>query len=278
VYLELRNVVDEDEANSSLKEAFAEGLERSDSEALIALTSDLPVASTETRKAGVQELKTAVADDSTTVGPVLPVCKTLLEDDERSVRLTTAKLFVAVAKAEPDAVVSCVPALTSRLADEEEFYYVRARAAEALGYVALDHPDAVTTPEMLADLRIGLSFEDSEVREKLAKALEFVAVGNPGRLRQQVSTLAEHLDDENVLVRYHLCTALAAVGCEYPAALAEVTDTLTERLDDENIYVRGRAVEAFGLLARSGAEDASLVEGKRTRRLTGSAPSRQFVG
>jgi HEAT repeat protein len=83
------------------------------------------------------------------VEPALPACEALLKDDERSVRLTTAKLFVAAAEADPDAVVPMVPALADRLADDEEFYYVRARSAEALGYVALEHPDIVASPEML---------------------------------------------------------------------------------------------------------------------------------
>ena len=64
----------------------------------------------------------------------------LLRDDERSVRLTTAKLFVAAADADPEAVVPMVPALAGRLAADEEFYYVRARSAEALEYVALGDP------------------------------------------------------------------------------------------------------------------------------------------
>jgi hypothetical protein len=52
-----------------------------------------------------------------------------------------------------------VDALAERLADDEEFYYVRARSAEALGYVAVDSPEGVTDPETLADLRIGLEFD-----------------------------------------------------------------------------------------------------------------------
>jgi hypothetical protein len=64
-----------------------------------------------------------------------------------------------------------------------------------------------------------------------------------------VSSLAEHLDDENELVRYHLCTALVVVGCEYPAKLAEATGPLQGRLTDGNPYVQGRAAETLGLLA-----------------------------
>ena len=184
-------------------------------------------------------------------GAVLPELTRLLTDDDRSIRLTTAKLFVAAAREAPAAAAPCIDDLAARLADESEFYYVRARSAEALGYVAFDRPDEVASPELLADLRIGLSFDEPEVREKLAKAIAYVALGNPGRLRHQVSNVAEQLDDENDLVRYHLATALVVVGAAYPSALADASAALAGRLDDEDPYVRGRAAEALGLLARS---------------------------
>jgi HEAT repeat protein len=141
--------------------------------------------------------------------------------------------------------------LADRLADEDEFYYVRARCAEALGYVAVEAPEAVTDPETLADLRIGLEFDEPEVKEKLAKALAYVALGDPSRLRHQIDSLAEYLDDDNELVRYHLCTSLVVIGCEYPERLAEAVEPLQKRLGDENPYVQGRAAEGLGLLAGS---------------------------
>ena len=251
----------EDGSNSSLQAVFAAALDRGDGEALAALVSDLPTTPVETRKACVQSLRSTVDDgdpplalDSASLARILPAFEPLLTDEERSVRLTTAKLFVAVAESNATAVVPLVSALADRLADDEEFYYVRARSAEALGYVALDHPETVTSPEMLADLTIGLSFDKPEVKEKLAKALEHVALGNPGRLTHHVSTLADHLNDEDELVRYHLSTALVVVGCEYPERLIEVSDALGAQLADENAHVRGRAAEAFGLLARSAAD------------------------
>lgn len=209
-------------------------------------------ADTETRKDTLQTLE-SVAEPAT-LGPVLSAVTPFLTDDERSVRLTTAKLFVTVAEADPDAVVPMVADLAARVADDGEFYYVRARSAEALGYVALDYPETVASPELLADLRIGLEFDEPEVREKLAKALAHVALGDPARLRHQVSTLADHLDDETVLVRYHLTTALVVVGCAHPEALQDGQDPLGARLDDANPFVRGRAAEALGLLARSSTD------------------------
>lgn len=214
----------------------------------------------EERKKALQELRRLTDDRPTALSSHLPSLTPFLTDDERSIRLTTAKLFVTLAETDPDAVVPVVTALADRLADEDEFYYVRARSAEALGYVALDNPDAVVSPELLADLRIGLSFDESEVKEKLAKALEFVALGNPRRLRHQVSNLAEHFGDENELVRYHLCTAVAVVGCEHPEALFDARIELSDRLDDENAFVRGRAAEALGLLVRADFEEEPLSE------------------
>lgn len=207
----------------------------------------------ETRKQSLRAVRSLAEERPSAVEAVAERLAVFLTDDDRAVRLTTAKLFVAVAEADADAVLSLVDTLRARLADESEFYYVRARCAEALGYVALEHPEAVSDPTTLADLRVGLSFDEPEVREKLAKALACVALGDPDRLRHQVDSLAEHLDDDNELVRYHLCTALVVVGCERPAKLSAGADALRARLDDESPYVRGRAVEALGLLARSDA-------------------------
>lgn len=205
----------------------------------------------ETRKATLQTVTQVAETQPSRLKPILETLTLFLTDEERSVRLTTAKLFVEIAAADPDGVSSVVPSLAARLADEDEFYYVRARSAEALGYVALEHPETAATPEVLADLRIGLSFDESEVREKLAKALEYVAVGDQDRLRHHVETLTESLDDPNELVRYHLCTALVVIGCTHPDALSESVAALRDRLDDENSYVRGRAVEALSVLERA---------------------------
>jgi len=73
----------------------------------------------------------------------------------------------------------------------------------------------------------------------------------PSRLRHQVASLADHLDDDTELVRYHLCPALVVVGCEYPGKVADATDALRGRLTDESPYVRGRAAEALGVVEES---------------------------
>ncbi|WP_135852485.1 HEAT repeat domain-containing protein [Halorussus salinus] len=220
----------------------------------------LGAAETATRKRALQSVR-SVADERPNVldGLAGPLAA-FLADDDRAVRLTTAKLLLTVARAEPGVVRPVVASLADRLADDDEFYYVRARCAEALGYVALESPETVGDPDILADFRVGLSFDEPEVREKLAKALAFVALGNPGRLRHQVSSLADHLDDERELVRYHLCTSLVVVGCEHPRKLADADDALRERLADDSPYVRGRAAEALALVGESDAHVEAIPE------------------
>jgi hypothetical protein len=235
-------------------------LERNAWDEAIGCLGRIETAPADDRKALFRSLKPVAEGRTALLEPILSALGAFLADDDRSVRLTAAKLFVRVAESRPEAVVPLVDALSDRLADEDEFYYVRARAAEALGYVALEHPEAVASPELLADLRVGLAFDEPEVKEKLAKALEYVALGNPRRLRHQVPKLVDHLDDENDLVRYHLYTTLVAVGVEVPERLVDVGDELVKGLDDEVPQVRGRAAEAFGLLARSEAEDSSIPE------------------
>lgn len=241
-------------------ETLLDLLDRGDHEKAATALERAANADPDDRKETLQRLRELVDDRPGLLEPLLPTLADFLTDDERAVRLTAAKLFVAVAEADPDAALQSVDPLAARLADDEEFYYVRARSAEALGYVALEHSEAVATPELLADLRIGLSFDEPEVKRKLAKALEHVALGDPDRLRHQVSSLADHLDDDGELVRYHLCTALVAVGCENPAALADAADPLAARLTDECPQVRGRAAEALGLLARADSADVPVTE------------------
>ncbi|GAB7021089.1 hypothetical protein [Halostagnicola bangensis] len=215
-------------------------------------------ADVERRKGLVRNVRSLAMEQPAAVSPVVAELSRFLTDEQRAVRLTTAKLFVTLAKADPDSVVSVVDELADRLGDEAEFYYVRARSAEAIGYVAVEHPVEVTTPTVLAELRIGLSFDEPEVTEKLSKALAYIALGNPRRLRHHVSTLGEHLDDENELVRYHLGTAIVSVGCEYPEVLSEVIAPLSARLDDGSPHVRGRAAEALGLLVRVAPDTPSF--------------------
>ncbi|WP_435181838.1 HEAT repeat domain-containing protein [Halorussus sp. AFM4] len=224
----------------------------------VAALDRLRSASVAERKEAMQSLRSSAGDLARAPAPVRTALAAFLEDPDRSVRLSAAKALVAVAEAAPEAAAPVVPPLADRLADDGEFYFVRARAAEALGYVALERPDDVASPETLADLRVGLSLDEPEVREKLAKALEHVALGDPDRLRHRAADLAEHLDDGTDLVRYHLCTALAVVGCEHPAALADARDALCARLADENPYVRGRAAEALGLLGRAPEGDLTV--------------------
>ncbi|KOX96581.1 HEAT repeat domain-containing protein [Halorubrum tropicale] len=220
-----------------------------DAEAVVATVADLTAVDADTRKRALRAVGDAVDDGTRLDGAAVGSLTSFLTDDDRAVRLTAAKLFVALARTAPEAVTPAVDSLGERLADDAEFYYVRARCAEALGYVAVESPEAVADPATLADLRVGLEFDEPEVKEKLAKALAHVALGDPSRLRHHVDSLAEHLDAGDELVRYHLCTALVAIGCEHPDRLTAAEAALGERLRDESPYVRGRAAEALGLLA-----------------------------
>ncbi|MXR40017.1 hypothetical protein GRX01_01410 [Halobaculum sp. WSA2] len=229
-------------------------------EEVVACLDRIGAADAEARRRALRAIRDVASEDPSVFDGLADPLASFLTDEGRAVRLTTAKLFVTLADSEPGVVLPVVDPLAERLADEEEFYYVRARCAEALGYLGRDSPESVSDPEILADFRIGLSFDEPEVKEKLAKALECVALGDPSRLRHQVESLAEHLDDDEELVRYHLCTALTAIGCEHPAKLAPGRDALAARLsdDDEDPHVRGRAAEALGLLTRVSDERGTV--------------------
>jgi hypothetical protein len=237
---------------------LTELLDEGDTEEAVTSLQRLDTADTDTRRRALRAVREVAEKRPSGFETLATPLAAFLVDDDRAVRLVTAKLFVTLAKAKPAAVLPAVDALADSLADDEEFYYVRARCAEALGYIAVESPEEVTDPETLADLRIGLEFDEPEVKEKLAKALAYVAVGDPSRLRHHVSSLAEHLDDDSELVRYHLCTTLVAVGSEHPAKLTDTRDELRERLADENPYVRGRAAEVLGVLVRSPSADMNL--------------------
>jgi rubrerythrin len=226
----------------------------------VAYLDRLGAAETETRKRALRALRDVATERPRSIEELVGPLSTFLTDEDRAARLTTAKLFVTLAEFEPEVVRPAIDTLADRLADDDEFYYVRARCAEALGYIGRNHPELVSDPAVLADFRIGLSFDEPEVKEKLAKALEYVALGDSGRLAHLVSSLTEHLDDEQELVRYHLCTALVLIGCDAPETLAEARDALAARLTDENAYVQGRAAEALGLLARAATTDPSFPE------------------
>lgn len=235
-------------ADTPISERVRTLLEADATDDAAAEVETLRTATADRRQSCLKSLRSTADERPALFAPLAPAFARFLEDDERPVRLTAAKTLVGIARAAPDEGRAAVEQLADRLGDDEEFYYVRARCAEALGYVALAHPETVATPETVADLRVGLSFDEPEVRVKLAKALSCVALGDPRRLRHQVDTLADYLDDEEVLVRYHLCTALAAVGCADPTRLDAAADALTARLDDEEAVVAGRAAEALGLL------------------------------
>ena len=90
--------------------------------------------SVDDRKTTIQSLQSVAADCPAMVGALCPALTTFLEDEDRSVRLSTAKLIVAVAEADAASVEPVVDALADPLADDEEFYYVRAAEPYADGF------------------------------------------------------------------------------------------------------------------------------------------------
>ncbi|GAD52685.1 hypothetical protein MBEHAL_1445 [Halarchaeum acidiphilum MH1-52-1] len=129
-------------------------LERGTHKEVVAYLDRLGAAETETRKRALRAVRDVATERPRSVEELVDPLSTFLTDEDRAVRLTTAKLFVTPAQAKPNVVLSAVDTLADRLADDEEFYYVRARCAEALDYVALNSPQDVADPDMLADLRI----------------------------------------------------------------------------------------------------------------------------
>jgi phage shock protein PspC (stress-responsive transcriptional regulator) len=76
-------------------------------------------APTDRRKELCRSLRQVAADRPSLLPPVCATLAAFLDVDARPVRLSTVKLFVAVAAADPDAVVPVVDALAVRLADED---------------------------------------------------------------------------------------------------------------------------------------------------------------
>jgi len=185
-------------------------------------------------------LRDRAESDPGAVADALAGLAPLLDDDRDSTRLLAAKTYVAVAEHEPDAVS------TEPLEDalDDEFYYVRARAVQALGRVTRARGEA--DPPLLARLLNGLAFERAESRERYAGALADCALADAAALRTLVPDIADALDDDSAVVRYHLTTALAAVARLEPDRVAGVAEALEARLADDEPYVVGRAAEALG--------------------------------
>jgi len=231
----------------SVDEALEAALERGERREFESVAADLPAAPVTERKACAQVLKAAAEEDPEATTAAVPAFEQLLADGERPVRLRTVKAVALLASNRPEDVEPLVGTLTDLLTDE--FYFVRGRAAEALGHVAQADPDAIDRPTVLARLLNALSLDRPEVREHVAGALARVAFADPAALRTMTGDCAAHLDDDRDLVRYHLSTAIVVVATEHRSYVASAAPQFRERLDDEVPHVRGRAAEALGLLA-----------------------------
>src|SRR6056297_3700526 len=87
--------------------------EGSREEAIDALTR-LEAADAEARKRAVRTLRDLAEKESSAFDGLATPLTTFLNDEERAIRLTTAKLFVALARSEPAVVRPVVDALAAR--------------------------------------------------------------------------------------------------------------------------------------------------------------------
>ena len=120
-------------------------LKEGDNTEVEACLNRLDIADADTRKRALRAVRNETADRPIALEGLATPFAAFLTDGDRAVRLTTAKLFVTLGELKPEVVLPVVGTLADHLADDEEFYYVRARCAKALGYVALTITDAVRT-------------------------------------------------------------------------------------------------------------------------------------
>jgi hypothetical protein len=91
-------------------------------EAAVACLADLEPADGDDRKRVLRAVREVVETDGVAFDGLAEAVTPFLTDDERAVRLSTAKLFVALARAAPDVVLPAVGTVADRLADDAEFY------------------------------------------------------------------------------------------------------------------------------------------------------------
>jgi len=193
----------------------------------------------------------------------LPVIETLLSDPERSVRLTAVKAVVDIASESPGEVRPLAERLDDLLYDE--FYFVRGRSAEAVGYLVHEYPGAEGVPPTVAvTLFDALSLDEPEVRRKVAKAISMVACSRPEDVLPNAEEVLDHADDSDPVVRYHLLTTLVALALRSPSEMEPHASDVEPFLEDENPYVRGRAVEFLGLVGSGVPDDLESRDEHRT--------------
>jgi HEAT repeat protein len=248
--------VTSDQLLDDLDAAIAAG----DADAAAALATRLASADESAQKPVAKRVHTHAEDTPAAALAAVPVVEELLVADAQSVRLTATKAAGALAAARPTDVETLVDPLTERL--DDDFYFVRGRASEALGHLAQATPGAIDRPVVLARLLNALSVDRSEIRQYVSEALARIAVGDPSALRTMTDDCAGHLADEDPLVRFHLATALALVARPHPGYCTGTVPSVADRLSDEEMYVRGRAAEILGLVALAHPD---AVSGERAR-------------
>jgi len=102
-------------------------LEEGDHQETVACLDRLGAADAETRKRTLRAVRDVAEEPPRAFDGLDGPLSAFLTDEDRAVRLTTAKLFVTLAQSEPVAVLPAVDALADRLADDEDS--TRARPA-----------------------------------------------------------------------------------------------------------------------------------------------------
>lgn len=97
-------------------------LEEETHEEAVACLNRLGESDTEVRKRALRAVRDVATERPRSVEEFTSPLSTFPSDENRAVRQTTAKLFVALAQSEPAVVLPVVDVLAERLADEEDFY------------------------------------------------------------------------------------------------------------------------------------------------------------
>lgn len=157
-----------------------------------------------------------------------------------------------IAKSYPEAVLPVAPELISSIEPENSANQVAALAA--VGHIAKEYPNVAESA--LPTVTELLDAEAYRVRANAAGLLAELANQYPESVRSAVPRVTELLDDEDEKVRYNATSILAHVAKAYPDDVEPATEPLIYALDEEFTYSRLNACWALGYLKAEPAQDA----------------------
>ncbi|WP_247010629.1 HEAT repeat domain-containing protein [Halorientalis litorea] len=111
----------DDSARQSSPDRLSTLIETGQFDAASTALDRVRTADPETPKKAIRRV-TECGEEGRTVTPLLSSLVGFLGDEQRAVRLTTAKALVTVAEAEPETATDAVSTLADRLADDDESY------------------------------------------------------------------------------------------------------------------------------------------------------------